>query len=459
MKPSEVTSHRYVVFGAARSGIAAARMLHRHKLDVVVADEKTAEIPAELAEAGIPFHHGHLTSAILEGRTILVLSPGIPESNPSVVEARARGLRVISEIELASAFVPPAAKVIAITGTNGKTTTAAWTAHLLRAASKNALLGGNIGDAWSNSADLPENATAETAFVIETSSFQLEALEDFRPDIGVLTNLAPDHLDRYENYSDYVAAKRNMLRNMGEQQSFVLNADNPDSRGFTKGAPICAHWFSTDELPGEAGAFVRNGQIIIRDDNGKEHSLITAQELPLPGRHNLENALAASLAAHLAGATTDALIAGLKSFTGVEHRIEFCGEKNGIRFYNDSKATNVDSLEKALQSFSQPVVLIAGGKDKQSDYTALNDLIRNGVKALITLGEAAPLIESAWSGLVPTQRAANMQDAIERATAAAAPGDVVLLSPACASFDMYKNFEERGQDFKNRVRAHISSID
>lgn len=460
MKFEEIGRHSYLVLGAARSGIAAAKLLKSHKCDVFVADqkaeEKAAEVRKELDAAGIRSFWGEDCMAALARRNVMILSPGIPDSNPIVRKALGSGVRVISEIELAAAFVGNAAKVVAITGTNGKTTTTAWIAHLLKTAGYNAVLGGNIGDAWSNSVDLPQNRNANTVFVVESSSFQLERIEDFRPDVTVLTNLAPDHLDRYAGYEDYVAAKRNILRNLGPEQVFVLNHANADSIEFAKGARCRKLRFYAEGPLDGAGAFADGDKLFIRDESGHEHTLIRRSELPLPGLHNLENALAAALAAFLAGADLPAINSGLRDFQGVEHRIELCGERNGVKFYNDSKATNVDSLEKALKSFAEPIVLIAGGRDKHSDYDSLKGLVKQHVKRAVTIGEAAPLIEASWSGTIPFERSSDMKDAVKRAAIAAEPGEVVLLSPACSSYDMYNNYEERGRDFKARVKELLS---
>lgn len=477
MRRDEISTHRFLILGAARSGIAAARLLRRHGGDVLLADEKEApspELAAELKDAGIPAVWGAACAGSLDGRTVMVKSPGIPQTNALVTEARRLGLRVISEIELASAFVSPKARVIAITGTNGKTTTTAWTAHILKSAGLNAVLGGNIGDAWSNSVDAPENQGEGTVFVVEVSSFQLEDLEDFRPSVALLTNLTPDHMDRYDDsFEKYVAAKRNILKNMTGDDELVVNADDAGSRGFADGAKPFVFEFTKEARSGDdeeflMGALVRAGQIILRtgiveldeEPSDLQAALVSAaeglrlipvSELPLPGAHNLENALAAAVAASLAGADPEGIRQGLRTFRGVEHRIELAGERDGVRFYNDSKATNLDSTEKALLAFTQPIVLIAGGRDAHSNYARLNSLVGERVKHLVTLGEAAPLIEETWGTVVSHERAASMEDAVRRAAAAARPGDVVLLSPACKSFDMYGNFEERGRDFKRWV--------
>ncbi len=464
MKRNELLSAPVAVFGAARTGIASAKLLLRHgNTRVRVLDEvpggESARVRLAATLAAEDLHAVYFgreeCMKALEGVRVLVKSPGIPQDNPVVLCARERGIRIISEIELAAAFAHPKAKIVAVTGTNGKTTTTAWLAHILKGAGLNAVACGNIGEAWANVVDRPEFQSENAAFALEVSSFQLEDIEDFSPHVAVLTNLAPDHLDRYADYAAYVAAKRNILRAMPPQAALVWNWDNPDSHAFARdilprSCPFSAH---TDPQAAES-AWVHNGVMMLRCSGG-EQRLAEVSTLPLPGRHNLENALAAALAAALAGVETDAIRRGLATFQGVEHRIEFCGELGGVRFYNDSKATNLDSVEKALQSFADPIVLIAGGRDKKSDYATLSDLVRTRVKALVTIGEAAPLIEAAWGKLVPTQRATTMEDAVRCAAELAAAGDVVLLSPACASYDMYANYEERGRDFKACVARLI----
>lgn len=464
MKRTETTTERFVVFGAARSGLAAARLLKRQGADVMLMDGKDAappDVANELAAAGIENRWGAAAGTnALAGRTVMVKSPGIPQDNLIVTAARAAGMRVIGELELAAAFVDPAAKVIAVTGTNGKTTTTAWIAHILNRAGFDAVAVGNIGTAWSDAVDAPERAAAAaaartTVFVAECSSFQLEDVEDFRPDVAMLTNFSPDHMDRYTALNDYKAAKANVARNMGTGDTLIVNAGDPGSAGFASGA------FETVAFAGaegpdfaEVAANVRGGRIVLSGGDGTPAvDLIAAVDLPLPGAHNVENALAAALAAGLVKAPVEAIVDGLRTFAGVEHRIEFVRELgNGVRFYNDSKATNVDSTEKALLAFAgRPVVLIAGGRDKHTGYAPLVPLA-GGLRALVTLGEAAPLIEAELAGHVAAvERVPDMAAAVARAASLARPGDVVLLSPACASYDMYRDFEERGRDFKRCV--------
>ncbi|MBX7245098.1 MAG: UDP-N-acetylmuramoyl-L-alanine--D-glutamate ligase [Candidatus Sumerlaeaceae bacterium] len=457
MKTAEIPNNRFVVFGSGRSGLAAAKLLKRHGASVAVADEKPVDpnSPAavELAEADILLFSGESSSKAFEGRDVIVLSPGIPRYHPRVGRALSGGLRVIGEIELASAFVPEDSRVIAITGTNGKTTTTAWISHLLTQAGFDAPAVGNIGASWSESVDQPRTDPGNTIFVVETSSFQLESVEDLHPNIALLTNLAPDHLDRYSNYGEYVAAKKHILRNLTPDDAFLWNSDNTDSRTFFSTANTRTFCFSASGDTGMPGAFMSGDILCVRDENEVATELLGSDDLPLPGQHNLENALATALAATLAGAPIEAIREGLRTFRGVEHRIEFCGEKNGVRYYNDSKATNIDSLEKALKSFRAPVILIAGGRHKGTSYDVLKELVGERVKRVLAIGEAAQLMEESWSAVTSVVRARNMEDAVRQACATSESGDVVLLSPACSSYDMYNNYEERGRDFKARVQA------
>lgn len=473
MRKSDVGSHKFLVLGAARSGIAAARLLKAHGADVVVADSKSREQATEAADrldrAGIDTAWGdEATRAALMGRTVLVKSPGIPQNNPIVLMARDACVRVISEIELASAFVPDGARVIAITGTNGKTTVTAWLTHVLAECGFNAISAGNIGDAWAARLLDPPSDPAKTVYVVEVSSFQLENLEDFHPNVAVLTNITPDHMDRYDDdMAKYISAKANLLRNMTGDDVFVWNRADPESGAVARlsKARNLAFDASGAAAAEDTCAFVQDSAIWLAPCDRKLRAasagntaerVLAVGDLPLPGEHNLQNALAVILSAQAVDASTDAILAALKTFAGVEHRIELCVTRaDGVQFYNDSKATNLDAMEKAVVAFDKPMVLIAGGRDAHSDYTSINDLIKAHVTHLITLGEAAPLIEAAWGEIVPTQHASSMAEAVEMANRVAVAGSVVVFSPACKSFDMYNNYEERGRDFKVQVRRVV----
>ncbi len=466
MKKEEVTSKRFLVLGAARSGIAAAKLLLANGANVVLADSKSADnagsLATELAEAGIATAWGDTEiQARLPEIDIIVKSPGIPQSNPLVMTARQTGVRIISEIELASAFVPAGARIVAITGTNGKTTVTAWLAHVLAHCGFHAIPVGNIGDPWSARVLAPPPDPSRCVYVVEVSSFQLEDVEDFRPDVAVLTNITPDHMDRYDDRMDlYVTAKANIVRNMTPDQVFIWNGDDAASLPLAEKSQAAHRVFSSN---GERSAHGQSAQIWVQDqqifakDFSGSRSILNVAELPLPGEHNVENALAVIGAAQTLKADLASIAAGLKTFSAVEHRIEPCGTRlDGVIFYNDSKATNLDAMQKALVAFTQPIVLIAGGRDAHSDYASINHLVKNHVAHLVTIGEAAPLIEAAWGEIVPTRHARTMLEAVELANLAARAGQVVVFSPACKSFDMYANFEDRGRDFKAKVSEVLS---
>lgn len=469
MKREDFVGRKILVLGAARSGTAAAHVLKMNGLDVVLADSRSeaeaGRLPDALHQDGIIAVWGDKACAeFLRGCDVLVKSPGIPNENPLVEMAREHGAQVISEIELAAAFVPAKARVIAITGTNGKTTTTAWLAHVLNGCGYDAITAGNIGDAWAARLLTPPTHPEQTIYVVEVSSFQLENVEDFHPDVAVLTNITPDHMDRYQDdMSLYVAAKANILKNLGGDDVFVWNAADQTSASVAAQSRAENRSFraSADASPSpQDRLYVQDGHIWWRDTAEADTAapLMATSEVPLPGYHNLENALAVILASLSIGADPAKVIPALKTFTGVEHRIEPCGtRKDGVCFYNDSKATNLDAMEKAVAAFSQPIVLIAGGRDAHSDYASISPLIQRHVIKLITLGEAAPLLEEAWGPVVPTQRAGSMTEAVQLAHAAAPAGSVILFSPACKSFDMYENFEERGRDFKAKVQELIAN--
>lgn len=468
MKKEEIANKRFLILGAARSGIAAVRLLQRQGGHVCLADSKSEDnlnedIAAEVKYLGVPCYWGdEIIISELPQFDFLVKSPGIPQTAPLIIKARELDLRIISEIELASAFINDEARVIAITGTNGKTTTTAWIVDMLNKGGYDAVVGGNIGDAWSNNTDRDFPNPAKAIFAIETSSFQLEDIEDFCPDVALLTNLSPDHMDRYDDSMEkYVGAKFQLLKNMTSQGTFVYNAGDSDSIAFAQrfNGKKAAFASNASLIPKDISlsATVINSNIIV-SRNGTDTVLLKADELPIPGKHNLENALSAILACVSAGVDPSDLVEGLKSFPGVEHRIEFCGEReDGVRFYNDSKATNLDAMKQAVVAFDQPIVLVVGGRDAHSDYASINHLITAKIKHMITLGEAAELIENAWGNLVPWTHATSMEDAVNKASGVAQSGNVVVFSPACKSFDMYNNFEERGRDFKEKVSQLLNT--
>jgi len=336
-------------------------------------------------------------------------------------------------------------RLIGITGSNGKTTTTTLVDHILRHAGFTTVLAGNIGTPLIAQA----NKTAEgTVTVAELSSFQLEVIETFRPSIAVLLNLTPDHLDRHKTFSAYAAAKARIFENQIEEDAAILNLDDAASREIVPSRPQI-FWFSR-KTHVEQGAFVSNGKLIFRRNN-KEEEILNCDEISLPGAHNLENVLAATIAARLAGVQSPQIAEAVHSFGGVEHRIEFVAEIHGARYYNDSKATNVDATLKALEAFPGRIIVILGGKDKASDYSPLRELLRERTILALLIGSVAEKIERQIAGSVAIERAGTLERAVQIATCTAQPGDVVLLAPACASFDQFQNYEHRGRIFKELV--------
>ncbi len=419
--------------------------------DVFVSDkappEKMAEAIAELKRQNVDYEFGGNTGKILQ-TDVLVLSPGVPSDVPIVEQARAKGMRVVSEIEVASWFCE--APIVAITGTNGKTTTTTLAGRIFEDARKPAVVAGNIGVAFSQ---IVGKTTKQETVIIEVSSFQLDSIETFKPNVSVLLNITPDHLDRYGHSMDkYIASKCRVFMNQNSGDSIVYNYDDEFVRTNveTRVSPEVKRLpFSTKSTLRE-GAYVENHHLWTNID-GQAAQVIPVDDITIKGSHNLMNAMAAALVARAMSVPTASVRATLKNFKGVEHRLEFVRELNGVSYVNDSKATNVDSVWYALQSFSQPIVLLLGGRDKGNDYSTLFPLIQKYVKAIVAIGESAAKVLAAFQGMKPLSTASNMEEAVEQARRFAAPGEVVLLSPACASFDWFDNYEHRGRAFKELV--------
>jgi UDP-N-acetylmuramoylalanine--D-glutamate ligase len=431
----------------ARTGIATALFCAERGALLTATDTRSAdelgECVSKLRDAGVQLQLGGYSDAILHGQQLVVPSPGVPADSPLLLKARELKITVWSEIELASRFLY--GRLIGITGSNGKTTTTTLVDHILRHAGFTTVLAGNIGTPLI----AQTNKTAEdTITVAELSSFQLELIESFRPSISVLLNLTPDHLDRHKTFSAYAAAKARIFENQIEEDVAILNLDDTASREIAPSRPR-VFWFSRNSNV-EQGAFVKNGKIIFRRNN-EEEEILDCRELPLPGAHNLENALAATVAARLAGAQSLQIAGAVRSFAGVEHRLEFVAEIQGVRYYNDSKATNVDATLKALEAFPGRIVIILGGKDKDSDYTQLRGTLREKAVLALLIGSAADKIEKQIEGSVAISRLGTLGSAVTFAAQAAHSGDIVLLAPACASFDQFQNYEHRGRVFKELV--------
>lgn len=446
--PVELKNKRVLVVGLARTGVATAMFCAARGAAVTATDlrgvaEIGEEITAKLRASSVNVElGGHQEQTFLQ-QDLIIPSPGVPADAPLLQAARAKAVAIWSEIELAYRFRH--GKWIGITGSNGKTTTTSLVEHILRTASFPTILAGNIGTPLISCVG---RMTHETVTVVELSSFQLELIQEFRTDISVFLNLTPDHLDRHHSMELYSKAKARIFENQCEEDFAILNADDPNA---TPLAPTRPHvyWFSRKQRVAQ-GAFLRGDDIVFRAD-GKEEVVLRREEVPLPGAHNLENVLAAIAAARIAGAGAKAIADGVRSFAGVEHRLEFVREINGVRYYNDSKATNVDATLKALDAFPGRILIILGGKDKGSDYTALQTPLREKAILALLIGAAAEKIESQISGSVAIERAGTLDHAVEIASQAARAGDVVLLAPACASFDQFQNYEQRGRVFKALV--------
>ncbi len=445
------------VFGAARSGVGAMHLLRHHNVGVTLVDERPARefrsLIRRIRRLCVTAHFGPISEDVLAGSQALIVSPGIALTHPLVLEAMDRDLPIISEVELASFFA--AAPIVAITGTNGKTTTTTLAGQMVQDAGLNAVVAGNIGRAFSDAVLSSQDVSRKTVLVTEVSSFQLESIEEFHPHIAVILNISRDHMDRYASMRDYIEAKFRITQNQDEDDFLILNEDDPITMKAAEESLAEVYTISmTREV--ERGAYMQDGRIYLKEE-GEAIAFCKATDIPIPGAHNIQNTLASLVICRRLGISVESLQRTLLKFKGVEHRIEFVAQtKDNVRFYNDSKATNVDSLEKALLSFDRPVVLVAGGKDKQSAYERLNALVKERVKGLVLIGEARPLIRKAWGELVETRDAASMDEAVKMAAGMARAGDVVLLSPACASFDMFKDYEDRGRAFKRSVRAHLN---
>lgn len=445
---TEVRGKKITILGAALSGLAAARLLHRNGARVFVSEsasvEKKNEASVLLKNENIGHEFGGHTDRALDAEWVVV-SPGVPGTIPILKKIRERGIPVYSELEIASRWLK--GTVIAVTGSNGKTTTTTLIGEIVKTAGIPAIVAGNIGTPLS---DVAESSREDGIAVLEVSSFQAEGLARFRPKIGLLLNLSPDHLDRYESVNDYYLAKKRMFQNQTKDDILIANADDAEVQRLIAGLPSIGWGFSLKNVP-RNGATIQGDRIVYYRD-GQAESIIGTDAIGIRGNHNRSNAMAAILAAKAAGIPTTAIQKTLREFKGVEHRLEWVRETGGVTYYNDSKATNVDSAYVALESFgSNKIVWIAGGKHKGASYAPLADLIASRVKAMILIGEAAGLIEKELGAITKAVRAGSMKEAVEKSRQLAAPGDVVLLSPACASYDMFQNYEDRGRQFKAAV--------
>ena len=445
-KPREfsVRGKRVTVVGAARSGVAAAYLLARRGAAVTLSDLQ-ADIPEQdgLRAAGVRLELGSHQPATLASADIVVLSPGVPSGQPAIAAARAAGVHVMGELELASRWVR--GRIVAITGTKGKSTTTTLTGRMLEAGGHHVLVGGNIGHPLSAQVD---ESRQDTIHVVEASSFQLESIDTLRPWISVLLNFSPDHLDRHGSLEDYAAAKSRVFVNQTSADWAVLNADDPAVAPIAAGAVARRLMFSmSDSLA--SGVLVRGDEIVRRTADG-DQPLIPLSSIQLLGRHLIADVLAASAVASLAGVDAAAMTQAVERFKGLEHALEPVAEISGVMFVNDSKATNVEAARRAIESFAS-LVVIMGGRFKGGDLSVLKGPLLERGATVVAIGEARDLIASALGGVVDVRQAADMSAAVRVAFACAAPGAAVVLAPACASFDMFRDYAERGRVFKQEV--------
>lgn len=444
----ELRKMRVLVIGLARTGVATALFCAKRNA-IVTATETRAEselgdAAQKLREAGITLELGGHVEKTYLAQDLIIPSPGVPADDALLSKARSKGITIWSEMELAYRFLE--GELIGITGSNGKTTTTTLVHHILKESGKKTILAGNVGTPL---IACVEEMKPDTVSVVELSSFQLELTDKFRPNIGVFLNLTPDHLDRHKTLAAYSAAKARIFAKQTELDAAVLNADDEPTVALAPKKPQ-VFWFSRKKAVPQ-GACVHGEDIVILH-HGKEELLMKAAEIPLPGAHNLENVLAAAMAARLADVNAALIGKAVKSFKAVEHRLEFVAEIGGVRYYNDSKATNVDATLKALDAFPGRILIVLGGKDKGSDYTVLQKPLREKAILALLIGAAADKIENQITGSVAIERAVTLEHAVELASQVAKAGDVVLLAPACASFDQFQSYEHRGRVFKELVR-------
>jgi UDP-N-acetylmuramoylalanine--D-glutamate ligase len=458
MDGSQLKNKKISVIGAARSGVAVSRLLQRFGAMVFVSDKESAEKLSEslsaLRSVNIAFETGNHSERVFDC-SLIVLSPGVPSEAAVVLEAQRRGISIVSELEAASWFCQ--SPIVAITGSNGKTTTTTLLGRIFSDAKKDHVVAGNIGTAFSS---VVLDVDKETVVVLEVSSFQLDFIESFHPNIAVILNITQNHMDRYGNSMEkYASSKARIFMNQTTEDVLIVNADDAWSKEKIRGAKGKILRFSTKQKISD-GAYVED-EILKTSLFNTETSILHLQELSMKGEHNLQNAMAATLAAQVMGIGPAYIRSTLRNFKGVEHRQEFVREVNGISYVNDSKATTVDAVRYALSAFDEPIVLILGGKDKGNDYSKIKELVKKKVRAIVATGASVDMIAKAFAGTVPVHRietigkekpnVVSMKKTVQTASALAQPGDVVLLSPACTSFDWFEDYEERGNIFKQIV--------
>jgi len=451
----ELKNKRVLVVGLGKSGKSAALFLRDHGAKVTVSDVRSAEalageIPA-LLDAGIMVETGGHGLLTFRRQDLIVVSPGVPYDTPELKQVRAFGLPIIGELELASRFLQ--GQIVAVTGSNGKTTTTSLLGKIFTNAGGPTLIGGNIGTPV---IDLIAQSTPQTVSVLEVSSFQLETVVEFRPHIAVVLNITQDHLDRHGTFENYAAMKARITAQQTPEDFFVLNAEDKPTQMLAAKTKAQVFWFSGRRAI-KQGAFVHGESVVfLAREGAKPEPVMPLADIPLKGAHNVENVLAAVCAARLGGVAAKSIRASIAGFKAVEHRLEFVATVRDVSFFNDSKATNVDATRKALEAFAGCVHLILGGKDKNSNYTELADLIRARVKTVYTIGSAAEKIERHLAGVVKIVSAGTLDAAVRQAAQNAVAGDIVLLAPACSSFDQFTSYEHRGRVFKELVKGLAS---
>ncbi len=442
-----------VILGSGESGVGSAILAQAKGYDVFVSDKNSIpeKYKTQLVENNIAFEEGNHTESLILNASEIIKSPGIPDKTELVVKLKEKKIPVISEIEFAGRYT--SAKTICITGSNGKTTTTLLTYHIFKKAGYNVGLAGNIGKSFAYQV-ATENFDY---YILELSSFQLDGMFDFRADISILLNITPDHLDRYEyKFENYVASKFRIIQNQTAEDSFIYCADDTVMEEFMKKLSIKAEKipFSIKKTIEGNGAFLQENKITLNYNNNPKPLIMTIEQLALAGKHNVYNSMAASMAASIVNIRKDIIRESLEDFVNVEHRLEFVATVNGIEFINDSKATNINSAWYALESMEKPTVWIVGGQDKGNNYDELIELVNEKVKAIVCLGVDNKKIIKAFKKSVDTiMEASSAVEAVAMAYKLASKGDAVLLSPACASFDMFKNYEDRGVQFKSAVRG------
>jgi UDP-N-acetylmuramoylalanine--D-glutamate ligase len=440
-----VRGRRVTVAGAARSGVAAAELLVRRGATVTLSDARTQlDDEASLEAQGVTLELGGHSTPTFTGADLVVVSPGVPWRLPVLEAARRAGVPVVGELELASRWLR--GRIVAITGTKGKSTTTTLAGRMFEAAGRPVLVGGNIGVALSAQV---EQSTDDTIHIVEASSFQLEASETFHPWVAVLLNFSPDHLDRHATEAEYAAAKMRIFANQAPDDWAVINADDPAALALAEGARAQRVLFSTERRLDDGVCL--EGDAIVRRKGGRVRRLVPLDAVRLLGRHLLADVVAAAAVADLAGVDAAAMTRAVEGFTGLEHALEPVAEIGGVRFVNDSKATNVEAASRAIESFGDGLVVILGGRFKGGDLRDLADALRTRGASVVAIGESRGLVRQALAPAVPVVEAADMAGAVRQAFGATPPGGVVLLAPACASFDMFRDYAERGRVFKQEV--------